>query len=297
MSPLIFPLPNNEALGNRLADLLSGACGVLETRRFPDGETYLRFADDPNGRDVVLVCTLDRPNAKTMPLLFAAETARDLGARRVGLVAPYLCYMRQDKRFHPGEAVTSRSFAKLMSHAFDWLITLDPHLHRYRSLAELYSSPAKALHAGPIITDWIRQNVTKPFLIGPDAESRQWVEAVAAGCGAPWIVAQKTRQGDNMVLEQPLAVAIPENATPVLLDDIVSSGATLLETLRLLKCPHGRSSIAIAIHGLCDARTETALTMAGARLVTTNSVPNPAAQIDVIPLIAEGVAEFLTSSA
>jgi len=91
--------------------------------------------------------------------------------------------------------------------------------------------------------------------------------------------------------------AIPENATLVLLDDIVSSGATLLETLRLLKRRDGRSPIAIAIHGLHEASSEAALTRAGARPVTTNSVPNPAAQIDVIPLIAKGVAELLTASA
>lgn len=297
MNPLIVPLPKNEVLGNRLADLLCGTCGVLETRQFPDGETYLRFADDLKDRDVVLVCTLDRPDAKLAPLLFAAEAARDLGARRVGLVAPYLCYMRQDSRFHAGEAITSRSFAKLVSRAFDWLVTVDPHLHRYGSLAEIYSIPAKSLHAGPAIANWVTQNVAKPYLIGPDAESRQWVEAVAAACGAPWTVAQKTRQGDNMVHEQPLAAAIPENATPVLLDDIVSSGATLLETLRLLKCPNGQSPIAIAIHGLCNAHTETALKTAGARLVTTNSVPNPAAQIDIVPAIAKGIVEFLAPSA
>ena len=94
MSALIFPMPGNEGLADRLAGLLPGSIGKLDTRRFPDGETYLRFADDPEGRDVVLCCTLDRPDIKIAPLLFAAEAARELGARRIGLAAPYLCYMR-----------------------------------------------------------------------------------------------------------------------------------------------------------------------------------------------------------
>jgi ribose-phosphate pyrophosphokinase len=296
MSAMFFPLPGNESLAARLAALVPGTVGALETRQFPDGETYLRFMDKPKDRDIVLVCTLDRPDAKIAPLLFAAEAARELGAHRVGLVAPYLCYMRQDQRFKSGEAITSRSFARLLSRTFDWLITVDPHLHRYRSLADIYTIPAKALHAGPAIAQWIRENVSQPFLIGPDSESRQWVEAVARDCAAPWTVAEKIRSGDRTVREKLFSAPVPPEATPVLLDDIVSSGATLLETLRLLKGSEARPSVAVAIHGLCNADAEAALRQTGARLVTSNSVPNPWAQIEVAPLIAAGVAEFLAAS-
>ena len=280
-------------MGYRLASLLDAPSGVLKSRQFPDGETYIRFADDPNGQDVVLVCTLDHPDTKILPLLFTAEAARDLGARQVGLVAPYLCYMRQDERFQTGEAVTSRSFAKILSQTFDWLVTVEPHLHRYKSLAEIYSLPAKTLHAAPAVARWIRENISKPYLIGPDSESRQWVEAVAAACGAQYTVARKTRQGDRTVHEAPLSATIPDDATPVLLDDIISTGATLLETLRVVKCRGRQPPIAIAMHGLCDADAQAALAAAGVKLVTTNSVPNFAAQIDIMPLVANGVAELL----
>jgi ribose-phosphate pyrophosphokinase len=266
----------------------------LETRRFPDGETYLRFVDDPKDRDVVLVCALDRPDPKIAPLLFAAGAARELGAYRVGLVAPYLCYMRQDKRFKSGEAVTSRSFAQLLSRAFDWLVTIDPHLHRYRSLADIYTIPAKALHAGPTIARWIKENVAQPFLIGPDSESRQWVEAVAKECAARWTVTEKIRSGDRAVSERTFSNPVPPGATPVLLDDIISSGITMLETLRHLKV--SEAPIAIAIHGLCHVNTEVGLRIAGARLVTTNSIPNPWSLIDIVPVTAAGIAEILASS-
>jgi len=294
MSPTVYGLPGNELLAERMAQLLAGAVGILETRQFPDSETYLRFSDDPKDRDIILCCTLDRPNAKIAPLLFAADAARELGAARVGLVAPYLCYMRQDKRFKPGEAVTSRSFANLLSRSFDWLITVDPHLHRYRSLAELYAIPAKSIHARPAITNWIKKNVIQPYLIGPDAESRQWVEAVAQDCDAQWTVAEKIRTGDRRVHEEAFTKSIPAGVTPVLLDDIVSSGATLLETLRLLNELEAQPAIAIAVHGLCDDTTGAALKTVGARLVTTNSVPNPLGQIDIVPLLAGGLGEFLT---
>ena len=173
--------------------------GQLELHAFPDGETYLRFITDLSGRALVMVCTLDRPNEKTLPLLFAAATARELGAAKVGLVAPYLAYMRQDRRFKPGEAVTSREVARLLSDAFDWLVTVDPHLHRYGSLAEIYRIPTRVVHAAPLISQWIRGTCPNPLIIGPDTESEQWVSAVAKDASAPYSVLQKVRRGDREV--------------------------------------------------------------------------------------------------
>jgi len=290
--PLFLALPGNEVMTAGLAARIGGQVGQLHFHTFPDGESGLRFEDTPQDRDVVLVCTLARPNDKFLPLVFAADAARDLGATRVGLVAPYLCYMRQDRRFMPGEAVTSRSFAPLLSRSFDWLVTVDPHLHRYNSLEEIYSIPCRALHAAPAIAAWIQDNVSHPFLIGPDAESRQWIETVAIYCGAPFTILEKTRAGDRTVATLPLQTSIPAGATAVVLDDIVSSGATLLETLRLLGA-RGRASMAVVVHGLHDQTLASELRNTGAQLITTNSAPNPEASIDITSLIAAGLAEFV----
>ena len=170
----------------RLRETLGAEVGQLELHAFPDGETYLRFLTDVAGRTLVIVCTLDRPNDKILPLIFAAATARELGAAKIGLVAPYLAYMRQDRRFKPGEAVTSRQIAQLLSNAFDWLVTVDPHLHRYGSLGEIYRIPTRVVHAAPLISEWIRAHVANPLIIGPDSESEQWVSAVAKDAGAPY---------------------------------------------------------------------------------------------------------------
>ena len=147
----------------------------------------------------MIVGTLDRPNEKMLPVLFAAATARELGATNVGLVAPYLPYMRQDRRFKPGEAVTSREVARLLSDAVDWMVTIDPHLHRYGSLAEIYRIPTRAVHAAPLISQWIKTNASNPLIIGPDSESQQWVSAVAKAAGAPYAVLRKVRRGDRDV--------------------------------------------------------------------------------------------------
>ena len=187
-SAIVFAMPGNEALAAALAATLNATPGELEVRRFPDGETYLRLHTPVAGRRVILACSLYHPDDMALPLLFAASTARELGAASVGLAAPYLGYMRQDKRFNDGEAVTSALFAKMLSQHIDWLVTVDPHLHRWHSLDQIYPIPSTVVAAAPLLADWIRNNVEAPVLIGPDEESEQWVSAVAAIAGAPHVV-------------------------------------------------------------------------------------------------------------
>jgi len=289
-APLFIALPGNEAMASRLAALSGGDTGILMLGAFPDGECHLRFRNNLAGRSVVLVCTLARPDTKIAPLLFAADAARQLGARKVGLVAPYLCYMRQDRSFQPGDAVTSRSFAALLSRGCDWLATVDPHLHRYQSLGEIYSIPARALHAGPAIAAWIKASVAHPFLIGPDAESRQWVGAVAGQCGAGFAVLSKERLDDRTVTSSPGDLRIPEGTTPILLDDIVSTGATMIEAMRLLESLSTLPPVAIGIHGILSDGAQPIL---DAGLVTTNTVPGSAAIIDISGIIAVGIADLI----
>ena len=162
--PLILSLPENRDRAGVLATRLEGDLGEMTLRRFPDGESYLRIDTPVNGREVILFCPLDRPDEKILPLFFWAATAKDLKASRVGLVAPYLAYMRQDHSFQPGEGVSSVYFGKLLSDAVDWLVTVDPHLHRYGSLGEIYSIPTIVVHAAPLISYWIRDNINSPVL-------------------------------------------------------------------------------------------------------------------------------------
>jgi ribose-phosphate pyrophosphokinase len=291
--PLLFGLPGNETMTGLLATHLDADVGELETRRFPDDETYLRFHTDPAGRPVGLVCTLDRPDPKFLPLLFASAAARDLGALSVGLIAPYLSYLRQDIRFKPGEAITSRSFAKVLSGEVDWLVTVDPHLHRYDSLDLIYPIRSSVVAAAPTIASWIRANVQKPMLIGPDIESDQWVAKVATLVGAPYQVLTKERLGDRNV-----RISVPDleglgDRTPVLIDDIVSSAQTMLQATRLLRERSRAPTICIAVHALFAQDSFAELSSVAGRVVTTNSVPHASAAIDVSPSIAQVAAPYL----
>ncbi len=290
MKPIIFSLPGNDETANKIADKLSAEIGSLQIRRFPDLESYVRYETAVEGRKVFLVCTLDRPDDKFLPLLFAAAAARDLGAAEVGLVAPYLAYMRQDRRFQSGEAVTSKYFANTLSPWIDWLVTIDPHLHRVTSLSEIYSVRSAVAHAAPAVSAWIKETIPNPVLVGPDSESEQWVSAVAKNAGAPFMVLKKTRRGDRDV-----EVSVPDvenwrNHTPVLVDDIISTARTMIETIGNLTTAGLAPPVCVGVHAVFADDAYSELQRAGAgRIVTTNTITHESNDIDVAPLLAEGV--------
>ncbi len=295
MRPLLVSLGAEQA-AERLGTLIDAEPARVTVRRFPDGETYVRFDSEVGKRDVVILADLSRPDDKIVPLLWLAATARDLGAARVGLVAPYLPYMRQDARFRPGEGVTSRYFAATVSSHVDWLVTVDPHLHRYRSLDELYTVPTRVVGAAPLLAEWIEKHVPSPLLVGPDAESEQWVGAVADAVGAPSIVLAKTRVNDREV-----RVALPEidhrERTPVLIDDVISTGGTMAETVRSIVKRGMPSPVCVAVHGILVGDAHQELIASGCRrVVTCNTVPNPTGEIDATAALAEGVRDLMKRS-
>lgn len=293
MRPVMLALPGNEAIAGALALSLDAVVGSLTIRRFPDGESYVRVETPVADSDVSLVCTLDRPDNKILPLLFAAATLADLGAARVGLISPYLAYMRQDRRFQEGEGITSTYFAGLISDAVDWLVTVDPHLHRRASLAEIYSVPSESLAAAPAVSEWVKANVRRPVVVGPDTESGQWVRAVAEGAGAPYLVLEKVRRGDREV-----EVSVPDlhrwrTHTPVLVDDIISTARTMLATIEHLQRLSLPPPVCVGVHAVFAEGAYEALLAGAARVVTCNTIPHPSNTIDLAPLIAAAVRHLI----
>ncbi len=286
---VVLAVPGNEQHARELATRLGVEAIIPEVRQFPDGELYVRVAAELSGHEVILVGSLHGRGDTFLRVAFLAGTARDLGASRVGLVAPYLAYLRQDDRFHPGEGVTARYFGKLMSQVVDWLVTVDPHLHRLDSLDHVYSIPTSIARAAPAIAKYILDQVTHPVLIGPDAESVQWVSAVAAGCGAPFQILEKTRRGDRDV-----SITAPDGRwnghTPVVIDDIVSTGKTMIEATRQVVGSGAAAPLCIAIHAVFADALEAELMSAGARgIITCDTVPHATNQISIADSIADAV--------
>lgn len=287
----LIALPGNEAHARALGERLG--LPVLEpiVHRFPDGELLVRLDAPPLADQVVLVGNLTSDSFLAMA--FLAGTARDLGATSVGIVAPYLAYMRQDSQFKPGEALTAKYFGQLVSNVVDWMVTVDPHLHRFDALHHVYSIPTTIARAAPAIAQWIASEVADPVLVGPDAESVQWVSAVAEACGAPYVILEKTRRGDRDV-----SVSMPAHAwnghTPVVIDDIVSTGRTMIEATRQLRAAGSSAPMCVAIHAVFADAVDAELVAAGARgIVTCDTIAHATNRIAIADALAAAVRERL----
>ena len=294
MTAVVISMPGNEVLADQLAVALELDRVAAIVRHFPDGESHVRVESAVQGRHALIVCTLDRPDAKLLPLFLLAHALRESGAVSVGLVAPYLPYMRQDRQFHPGETVSAVHVSRWIARHIDWLVTVDPHLHRITDLAQVYSIPTRVVQAAPDVAAWVHANVTQPLLVGPDEESAQWVREVARGADAPFVVLTKERRGDRDVV-----VSVPEverwlSHTPVLIDDIVSTARTMIETVGHLRRAGLAAPACVAVHAIFAGSAFEDLRAAGAAdIVSCDSIAHPSNRITLATSIGAGVREML----
>jgi ribose-phosphate pyrophosphokinase len=280
--PIIFPLFGYDDLANKIHKKLHYEIGNITQHQFPDEETVIKIDSDVTNRNIIFITSLDRPNTKFLPLLFTTETARELGAKKIILIAPYLSYMRQDKQFQTGQGITSKYFAKLISSYFDGLITIDPHLHRWHTLNDIYSIPTKIAHATDNIALWIHNNIQNPVLIGPDVESTQWVEEIAQKSYSPFLILEKNRTGDRSV-----EISIPNieqyrESTPVLIDDIISTGMTMIGTANHLQALKMKPPICIGVHAVFAGNAyQDLLASRVEKIITCNTIEHVSNSIDI----------------
>lgn len=286
---ILLHFDDETALAMRVAKAAGMPSAVVARHRFPDGEIRLRLPPRLPER-VVLLRSLNDPNEKIIEILLAARTARDLGALKVELLAPYLAYMRQDVAFEPGEAVSQRIVGGLLASLFDAIVTFDPHLHRVGCLDEVVPVPhAVALSGAPLLADLIDSRLENPLLVGPDSESRQWVATAAAAHGFDSAVCTKVRHGDHEVsIELPPIDFHGRNV--VLIDDVASTGRTLAHAAALLLA-RGAASVDVAVtHALFVGDAVQIISEAGVGQVwSTDCIAHPSNAVGIAPLLAEAL--------
>lgn len=287
--PVLLYFADEQESAARIAMAGNLELAKIECHRFPDGEIKLRLPESLPAQ-VVILRTLNNPNEKLIELLLAAQTARDLSARNLTLVAPYLSYMRQDVAFHPGEAISQRIVGRFLASLFDAVITVDPHLHRVATLQEAVPvANAIVLSGAPLLADLIAAQRQNPLLLGPDEESAQWVAQAATRHGFDHAVCRKVRHGDRVV-----EVTLPDVALSgrqvVLLDDVASTGHTVAQTARLLLA-NGATSVDVAVtHALFADDALQVMQEAGIREVwSTDCINHPSNAVSMATTIAEAL--------
>ncbi len=286
----LFTFAHGKEHAASLATALSIPFCEIGVHRFPDGESRVTAGGATSTS--IVYCPLDRPNERLVELMFASDALRRGGASRLVLVAPYLCYMRQDKAFHEGEAVSQQSMARFLSSCFDRIVTVDAHLHRVADIEDVFPTiEAQNLTAADLIAAFAREQGLGPEILvaGPDEESIQWVRRVAEALGAEAIAGRKTRHGDRSV-----EIDFPEcdlhGRTVLLLDDIVSSGGTVLMAISKLN-ERGAAPVHLAVtHALFDEAMESRLRAAGATSIwSSTSVPHRTNTVSLAPVLADAL--------
>ncbi len=290
---IILCFDEYEKQSHKLAEALHVPCQIIQRHRFPDAESKLTLPEQLADH-VLFCCSLDQPNKKLIELLLAAKTARELGAKVLTLVAPYLCYMRQDKAFQPGEAVSQTIVGNFLADLFDNVITVDPHLHRIHSLQQaIPASHAVTLSATSLMVEFLNQTVKDPVLLGPDREAEQWVSAVAKPNQWQYGVCKKIRTGDKDV-----DITLPEinlqHRTVVLVDDVASSGQTLAVTIKQCLSMNAKHVDVLVTHALFADGAKQRLIKAGVRNIwSTDSVSHESNVIALHGLVKDAVLDLL----
>lgn len=278
----------------RLAGRLAVPQGLIDLHAFPDGET-LPTVPQTDAATVILYRSLHHANDRLVSLLLAADAYRRSGVARLVLVAPYLCYLRQDAVFRPGQPLSRDVVGRWLGGAFDRIVTVQAHLHRTADLADVFGAPAESLGiAGDLAI--LAAGGERPLIVGPDSESGPLAEDAATRLGTDWVVFDKTRLGDRQVrlsLKAPDKVA---GRAVLLLDDVCSSGGTMEQAIVLLR-QAGAASVDVAVaHALFGADVEARLRAAGARrILSSDSVPNPTNAMELAGVLATALREETTA--
>jgi ribose-phosphate pyrophosphokinase len=277
-----------------LAQKCRAQAGECDLHRFPDGESLVTVTPSRSlhGRVVALYRSLHDPNGKLIELMLAASALRALGAAKLILIAPYMPYMRQDRAFKPGQAVSQIAVGGFLAGIFDGFVTIQPHLHRTKSLSAVFGGkPAFDLGAGRAIAAHMR-DVAEPFsvVVGPDEESEDLVRDVVDVLGTSWFVARKQRRGDGEVnIELPPALEI-EGHPITIVDDIISSGGTIATLAKALKHAGAGEITVYAVHPLFDQRAAYLMTRAGvSKIRSLSTVPHTTNAIPIVDLICTGL--------
>jgi ribose-phosphate pyrophosphokinase len=281
---LVFGGEGSEAISGEVSRALNSESGGLEIRDFPDGEKYVRVMPNVSGSECALIKSV-RSNDDLMELLLCLDALRDQGAAPIHAVTPYLAYMRQDKRFKPGEALSAKTVLKLIHEFADTTATINCHF---------LSDAGEAVHEGirfhnldaiSQLAGHIGLDCENPVFIAPDKGSLGFAKQGAhlMDCGFNHLT--KTRHSGTEV-EIGYKELEVEGKDVIILDDIISTGGTIVEAAKMIRRWKPKTVNVGCVHGLFLNGVEKLGDVVD-NVVATDTVGNPVAKVKVSNIIAE----------
>jgi ribose-phosphate pyrophosphokinase len=303
----LFALNATAALGSAVAAELSLPLAAHEEREFEDGEHKTRPLEAVRGAHVFVIQSLhgepnQSANDKLCRLLFFIGAIKDAGAARVTALAPYLCYARKDRRTKTSDPVTTRYIAGMFEAVgTDDVVTLD--IHNPAAFENAFRCPTVALTAAPLFVEYAKSLADERLcVVSPDPGGTKradiFHEALQAELGRSVGKALADKRRSGGVVSGDLFVGQVEGTTALVIDDLISTGGTLVRAARAARHAGAKRVIALVTHGLFMPGAESVLLdPAIDRLVVTDSASTSLgeatrAKVDVLtvaPLLAECV--------
>jgi len=288
MSLLIATFPETKSLAKRIAKQLKAQYTEIRVKDFPDQESYVKLKVSPKNKTLVIFNSFARDqNNRLIESILAAGIGKDYKAKKVILVAPYFPYLRQDTHFESYDSFSIKHISNLTK-IFDKIFVIDPHLQRIKNIKQISPNMTR-LTTNSLIVDYIKSHFKEPYtIVGPDRESKQWDQEIASQLNKKAIILKKQRSSWFKVKIQDKYLG----KNTIIIDDIIGTGNTIIKTIQVAK-HHGAKKVSvIGIHGVLIGNAAKKI-KCHASLITTNTIPNPHAKIDVSKIISTALKKSL----
>lgn len=285
----VYFLENSNGIAAGIARTIGDRLMQLEYKLFPDGESYLRVPQKPEGPAILVASLYPNPDKRFFEFLMGVEALKALAGDVVIGVVPYMAYARQDKRFLEGEPISIRIILKaLETLGLDGLLVVD--IHKPSVLAEYTSLIAKNILVDGLIAEYFKQKMINPLVLAPDAGALERARRVAEQLGAEYDYLVKERDritGEVKALPKSLTVS---GRDVLLVDDIISTGGTMSLAARTVLAQGARKVYAACTHAVMVRGALDLLISSGiSEVAATDTVPSPVSKISVVPAVVEGL--------
>ncbi len=257
---------------------LGGEVIDAEIRRFPDGEKYVRVLGSAD--EVTVVQSTFRPQDEHLgELVLLGDALRESGVETLRAVVPYLAYSRQDRVTKDGEPVSVRAVMRALGIYYDELYVFD--LHNPKTLRFF---PGKAINVSPAraIADYFKDKLGEGIVLAPDKGARERAKAVAEKLGLEFSHFEKERISPTEVRMTPVDVDV-RSKNVLIVDDIISTGGTMVKAANLLREMGARKVFVAATHGVFAEGAIERVGKAVDELAVTNTIPTPVSRISIVP--------------
>jgi ribose-phosphate pyrophosphokinase len=288
---IVVPGPASRELGRKIAELLKTKVVRVEFKRFPDGESYIRFDGGVENEDVVIVQTTSSPqNENFVQLFLIADNAKDMKAKTITTVVPYFAYSRQDKRFRPGEAFSVKTIVTLLEACgVHRIITVNAH---NPTVLRDFKIRVDDLSAVSLLAEHFKnKGFDGAFSLSLGKKAR----AVAAEAnivlkgGHGYVETRRDRLTGKVTVERKTLSV--KDRDVIIFDDIISSGGTMIRAIKWVREQGAKSVYSACVHPLLVGDAKDKIMKSGADgIVGTDCVPSTVSLVSVAPLIAKALA-------